>query len=541
MGMYVPPQYGQGGGNSQNLVQLAMAVKSFKMQEKEQKRNEASQRIDMLMKNPQLLLMQDPKEMEKDLKAIGIKVTDKQPANPADAAKTAPPVKNPGTGDTPAANVNPANLASVNKSGAQSAAPASNNSAGKAPGGGVNQDPMANVSAMADKASARLKENYGALAPLYGGAQSQIDAAAHQAQLQSEIDTLKKGAIEGDIRSMARLSAIAGHQVTDSDMRNMVVAAGFSEKAVGQALDVALHNESGDSKATRYQAMSKDLMSNPQIMQKLENPLDVYKITNALVYGGDLPSISMKPFSLDELKEEADYEKTLMTEQNMPYGFSHLVARARTLGISPSQSLPPGLQGLLTKSGMEQPIAGRKAGALEKQASAAMLSAQAEMVKANTEHSKIKVTLEQKEYEMLNDRIRLMIEADKAKKPWPDEIKQGYLNQLARATGLMPEEVSHWYKFGMSTEYIPDPASDLAKAAAGGGPETPKGKKDKTLAESGGIVGAAKRAIPKDAAGNPILNPFELEHQLLTKGRDKALQYMKDIVFGMQEQSPEKP
>src|SRR5205809_1214074 len=108
-----------------------MAVKSFKMQEKQQKKAEAASRVDMLMKNPQLLLMQDPKELEKDLKELGIKITDQPVANPQDA-KPAPP-KGPGTGDQPAANVNPGNLASVaaavqgNKSGAQAASPASPN------------------------------------------------------------------------------------------------------------------------------------------------------------------------------------------------------------------------------------------------------------------------------------------------------------------------------------------------------------------------------------------------------------------------------
>src|ERR1700747_249411 len=141
MGMYGPPQYGQGGGpDTSSLVQLAMAVKSFKMQEKDQKRQQAAERVKMLFNNPQLLLMQDPKEMEKDLKTLGIKVTDQRPVDPSAAGKvTQPAATNPGTGDVPANNVNPAALASVmqgNKSAAQAANPTSPNAAGKAPGGG---------------------------------------------------------------------------------------------------------------------------------------------------------------------------------------------------------------------------------------------------------------------------------------------------------------------------------------------------------------------------------------------------------------------
>lgn len=539
--IYNPPQYGQQGGqDAGNLIQLALAVKSFKMQEKEQKRQQAAGRVDMLMKNPQLLLMQDPKEMEKDLNTLGIKITDQPPADPNTAKQTTSPQPQGGGGKVdPNQMSSLANITQGNKSGAQAASPASPGAANKAPGGGETGGIMSPqlVEQMSAKANERMRQNYGALAPIYMGAQTQLDAQRHQAQLSSEIDTLKEGAIGGDIRAMARLSSLAGHTVTDGDIRGWVVASGHSPEAVQQAMDVALHNETGDSRATRFQGMTKDLMANPQIMDRLSNPLDVYKITSSLVYGGSIPEgVTMKPFTLDELKAEADYEKTLMTEQGLPYEFSHLVARGRSLGIPPTMSLPPGMQGLLTRETMGE----RKVGATEKQASASMLSAEADWVKANDTHLKIKQTLEQKDYELLNERIRLMTEADKAKKPWPDDIKQGYLNQLARATGLMPEEVDHWYKFGMTTEYRKDPDSELAKVAAGGKPGAPKPKREKTLAESGGIVGAVSRNIPKDAAGNPILSPFELEHQLLTKGRDKALQYMKDIIFGMNEEAPVK-
>jgi hypothetical protein len=535
MGMYVPPQYGQGGGNSQNLVQLAMAVKSFKMQEKEKKQQEASQRVSMLMQNPQLLLMQDPKEMEKDLKTLGIKITDKQPANPQDAAKTAPPTQNPGTGDTPATNVNPSNLATVNKSGAQSASPASSNAAGKAPGGGVTGDPMQHVDTMAAKASERLKQNYGALAPIYMGAQSQVEASRHQAQLQAEIDTLKDQAAGGDIRAAARLASLAGHEVTDSMIRNMVIGANMNPEAVQQALDVALHNESGNDKATRFASMSKDLLANKGIMDKLENPLDAYKITSSIVYGGAIPEVVMKPHTLDELKSEADYEHQLADDYGTPFPINHLISRGRTMGLSLSQMLPDKMMGIFSKN-----LPGQKADALSKQASAAMLSAQAEKEKADNEHSKIKRTLDQTEYKQLNDRIALMIDADKVKKPWPDEIRQGYLDQLARATGLMPEDVDHWYKWSTSHEYKQDPDSDLAKAAAGRGPAGKKPKKEPTLAERGGIAGEISRRLPRNKEGKIETDPSKLYMDMDEATRGRALKYLRDILVGI-EPEPQKP
>src|SRR5260221_2998987 len=89
---YLPgaPQFGQGGGgaDSQGLVQLAMAVKSFKMQEREQKRQEAQQKAQILMSNPALLVMTDPKDVEKALKeGYGLNFTDQSPADPAKATQ----------------------------------------------------------------------------------------------------------------------------------------------------------------------------------------------------------------------------------------------------------------------------------------------------------------------------------------------------------------------------------------------------------------------------------------------------------------------
>jgi hypothetical protein len=507
MSIYNPPQFGQGGGqDAGNLIQLAMAVKSFKMQEKKQKKDEASQRVSMLMSNPQLLLMQDPKEMEKDLATLGIKVTDQLPANPQDAAKTAPPTKqDPTQGE---GSIDPNQMATLvgatggNKSGAQSASPASPNAAGKAPGGGVTGSLMSPqmVESMAAKASERLKQNYGALAPIYMGAQSQLDAARHQAQLQGEIDTLKEGAASGDIRSMARLAGLAGHQVTDSDIRNMVIANGSDEKAVGQAMDVALHNETGDSKALRFQNMSKDLLGNPQVMDKLVNPLDAYKITSSIVYAGALPEgVEMKSHTMAEYKAEADYEHQLAEDYGTPYSINHFVARSRTLGLSPSGVLPPAMMGIFSKGNLP----GQKAAAATKQADAAMLSATAEKEKADNEHLKITSALETKKSDDLLDRLKLMGEADKAGHGWPEDLKDSILQQVAAESGLELSRVSHWYNWLYmgkgSLEGKPIPALDVAREAAGGGSSSTKEKGEVNITIKGGREKSRQRYYQREA------------------------------------------
>src|SRR6267142_1431662 len=95
------PQYGMGGGGQENLVQLAMAIKSFKMKEKETKKADAQQKLSLLMQNPQLLLMTDPKDLEKSFKdAYDIKFNAEVPPNPQDATQVAAP-KAPESGNVP--------------------------------------------------------------------------------------------------------------------------------------------------------------------------------------------------------------------------------------------------------------------------------------------------------------------------------------------------------------------------------------------------------------------------------------------------------
>lgn len=243
----------------------------------------------------------------------------------------------------------------------------------------------------------------------------------------------------------------------------------------------------------------------------------------------------MKPHTLDELKSEADYEHQLADDYGTPFPINHLISRGRTMGLSLSQMLPDKMMGIFSKN-----LPGQKADALSKQASAAMLSAQAEKEKADNEHSKIKRTLDQTEYKQLNDRIALMIDADKVKKPWPDEIRQGYLDQLARATGLMPEDVDHWYKWSTSHEYKQDPDSDLAKAAAGRGPAGKKPKKEPTLAERGGIAGEISRRLPRNKEGKIETDPSKLYMDMDEATRGRALKYLRDILVGI-EPEPQKP
>ena len=309
-------------------------------------------------------------------------------------------------------------------------------------------------------------------------------------------------------------------------------------QAIQQALDVSLGNESGAEKAKRFSSMTKDLLGNTQIMDKLQNPQDAYKIASSIVYSGTWPEgVQMKNKTLADLKAEADYEHQMAEDYGTPYEFNHFLAQGHANALAPSLMLPKGMLGLLSK----ETISSRKVGAQEKTAQAVLISAQADKEKADDAHNKIAQTLGQVDYQNLNDRIKLMIEADKAKKPWPDDIKQGYLNQLARATELQPEEVDHWYSWHTSTEYRKVPDTDLARGAAGAAPQGKKPKREPTLAERGGVAGEIARKLPKDpTTGKPITDPLKLYDAMDEATRGKALKWMRDILVGI-EPEPRKP
>jgi hypothetical protein len=241
----------------------------------------------------------------------------------------------------------------------------------------------------------------------------------------------------------------------------------------------------------------------------------------------------MKPLSVDELNKESEYEKYLVTDVGLPYDYAHTVARSRSLGLDLNLSMPRGFQS----------IAERKVGATEKQASASMLSAQAEWKKAGAEWEKIKVTAADKENKDLMDQLSAMTEADKAKHPWPQEVKDAVINKLATKSGLMPEKVKHWYNFfsGGEWQYTPIPDSELARQAAGAasGQPQPKAKKTKTLAERGGLIGEqAERAGIKHEDPLHIPEGPIGEGKLVNKALDYTINPLYEAIFGKRQDGP---
>jgi len=472
-----PPQFGQGGGaDTSGIVQLALAIKQYKNQQTQQKKADAQQKVAMLTQNPQLLMMTDPKDLEKALKeGYGINVTDQNLPQPGQGGGAPGGVSSipmtPGLG-----NATPNSLAAVgnavqgNKAGAQAGAPVSPTAANAAPGGGVNQTGTPQlVEQLAAKAQQDFTTKFGAVAPLYASAMSQIEQEQLKAKTINEIEGLKQQATSGDFRSMGRLYMLAGKDVTDADMRAMIASSNMDPKVVSQAMDFALGNETDADKAKRFDSTLKTLSSSPDFMGRLQTPTDITEIARSIVYGGKLPEGvgALRLQSLDELGKEADYEKYLTTEVGLPYDVAHTVARGRSLGLSPSESLPTSFQGMLSRPTLAQ----RKVGATEVEAGAAAVSAHAALLKSQADMAKVTADITAMIPDRLNDRLKSMIEARKAKHPFPDDVENALINEVAREAGLQPEQAKKWYQYvtgGESWTYTPVPDSDLARSAAGG-------------------------------------------------------------------------
>lgn len=484
---YLPgaPQYGQGGGSPQidamGISRLALAVKQFKMEKEQTERNNALQTLGLLTQNPGLLVATDPKEVEKLMGKIGIKLGGSEGGslNPNPEQDGIPPLPT---------TLKPNQIAALgaltqgNKAGTQAATPPSKSAAAKAPGEGVTPTGNAQmVEHFSSQAVSAFNQKFGALAPLYASGMNQLEQEQIKAHTMNEIEQLKQAAAEGNPAAMGRLMMLAGKNVTDSDMRAMLFSAeGVDPKVMSQAMDFALGNETEAAKAQRFDSTLKTIMSTKSVMDKLQNPLDAGKIARSLVYSGSLPSdIQTKPLSVDELTNEATYEKQLTEDYGMPYSLSHTIARARSLGLDVSQALPKPILGMLSGPTLA-----------ERGVHAKEVTAEADMLKAQNEGLRLSAVLSEKKFDSLNARLKTMVEADKAGHAWPKDVRDGLINELASQTGLTPQEVDHWYSFatGRSWKYTPTPDADLARQAAGGGsaqpPSRPTPKVDKGMTDT---------------------------------------------------------
>jgi hypothetical protein len=479
--LYSAPQFGAGGGGAApggdsstpgQLGQLALAVKSAKMQEAQTNRQNAQESVKMIMGSPILTMMTDPKQLEKLLfDGYGLKFNSAPPANPAQAAAGAGPAgaSDPGPNiGAPDSNTMKMLAAGMqgNKSGAQAGSPASPNAAGKAPGGGVSPTIGPGVvDQLHGQAKAALDHTYDRLAPIYAGAmdQAQLDSVKRNYELM--LEEKKTQALGGDYYAMGQIAAASGQHVTADDMRSQLsVATNLTPEITNKALSFALGNESSADQAKRYGDMVTTLIGNKTFMDRVKDPADVTEYARELVYTGKAPHIEMKPHSLDELTRMSEREKFLVNDVGLPYDTAHTYAQSEIDGLSPTLSMPTGFQTIAqrTMTGKEQ-------------ATAAQVEAnRIEAVKAEQAGVKILGDLKKQENQELTDRLTGMIEADKNKHPYPPDIRQGILNQVAAKTGLTPVAVTHWYNYiGLGgSDYEYKKVSDSAAAQAGAGTST---------------------------------------------------------------------
>lgn len=434
------------------LVQLALAVKQSKLAEKNQQYSQSLDALKMLTENPQLMETTDPKMLEKHLKNVGL-----DPASADQSAALQKLIEGGGAPPAPAPSAPvPGNQLEQlgatmqgSKAGAQSATPPSSNAANKAPGGGVTPGGIVTpgtgqLQQLQGQGMKNFTDKVGSLAPIYMGAaaqqQRQFMIAKEQQRLGALHDEVAGGG-PGAVAAQAQLYAAAGQHITEADMTALLTN-NKDPKVAAEAMNYALHNESGEKQAARYSDTLKTLGSDSSFMGKLKDPTDLPRIVDSIVQGHGMPSDVLKrPMSLNEIKDANAFQKQLVDQGFDPTSAS-TAADLRAQGIPYTMSLPSAMHGMT----IPQQEAGAKVetgrGMLLR-GEAAMKEAGINEEKLSLEHDKITKSLD----EQLKMKLENMLALQKGGVKIPQPMLDENLAKVAEQSGVSVERVSHWYNW----------------------------------------------------------------------------------------------
>lgn len=474
-----------------SLMQLALAVKQMKLQESTQQRQEASGRLDMLLKNPQMLMMMDPKMIERDFGALGYKLASPEtmhatsqmndgqgPAGGPTAA--APPQSTP----VPTSQIAKLGAATQGSSaGAQSATPPSPEAARRAPGGGVSSGGIVTpgtgeLDQMKKQAEDTFSQKYGALAPLYQGAQQQYRADQIKQQHQMEVDQVFSDAAQGDPRAMGRAMMLSGHPVTDADLRAMIFSSSnaVDDKTRTHALDFALGNETPAAKVTRYSDTLKTLMGSSDFMTSLPDPGEAPRVAQSIVDGHGMPDNVRMNMPLSKIVESNKYFMDLMNVGGLSAHDAARSADTRAYGVPYTLSLPDAAQGLT--------IPQERVGAEKTAAEGGYMRGEAELGRLGVDKSKAEIDMKRIEAQFGTDpnfqhQVTNLVNMARAKMAIDPEMVSKIQDEIATRAGLTKQQVYNWWQwilfpsmaFGpLGTTYTGTPSAALAGEESAGEP-----------------------------------------------------------------------
>lgn len=454
---YIPgEQQQQGDVDLRGFAEMALAVKQVKMQEDEQKRQTARQKLqDALAIYKETGTLMAPKELDKLFKDAGLNYS-------VDEFKQLTPEAMQGVSKDvtiSAASVDPmailaqaqqsggavglpstmkpqdvaraGNTMQGNKSGAQAANPASDVAADRAPGGGVTKTAPAPGSGILQHMLAQAKQQYPALAQMYQGALSQQQIAAAQAEREMAI-TANWNAFDngrGDWAAGGRAIAMSGGKLDDQMLRALMATAGTPQMKEG-VYRFLTGGMTPEKISERRTSVLKDLTApGNQLLPMLKNKEDVFAIADSIAQGGPLPKVALHPMTLEQQKTAAD-EAYKWMEYGFPPALSTSIGEKRALGLAYSQIFPEGFDAALFKQGFV-PMPERKMRAGEKEAEAKMLTAKAAAQQASNDAGRLALLKDEAKYKPILDSFNRLVEAKKAGVDIDDSVLQEAIAAVA--------------------------------------------------------------------------------------------------------------
>lgn len=432
----------------------------------EQKKQNAAQEFDRLMKAVDMGLPVDPKQIEGTLKKSGIKLM--QP----DEMKAHLQAKQSGAADDllKPAGTGPTDVA-----------------AGAAPNGGTQKDPTAAV-AGAKQTQQQAKESVlsGLVKHRLEVAKMKGETEENQMKLQNTLSDLHNKALNGDAEALGKLMA---HNDIPFNLQSQAWQKGTPEQKQ-KMMDVARGAETDAQKASRKDAIYGQLMSDG----KFKDPAMGMKAAEIIANGGELPTEvrnSMVPNTMTDLVKESQLGSQLIEMGVPPEQVGSIAANAQKVGLA--NALPTGMKPLATRQiemGEKRnliEIARFKAEEMHYQAMAAGMDAKMKLEAAQGDLALFKSLAEMKKAGINIPEDMVSAAQTKAMRAmgWTETETKGFWNHVT--FGMIPTT-----NRGYRPQMTPSGQSKIDSAIGGGSTS------DSAVQ---GTVGAIGKAIKKTGSG----------------------------------------
>lgn len=381
----------------------------------DQKKQNAAQEFDRLMKAVDMGLPVDPKQIEGTLKKSGIKLMQPDEMKAHLQAKQSGAADNllkPQTGATGATGV----------------------AAGAVPNGGTQGTQQTPVGAVGGAKQNQKQAQQSLLAGLVQHrlqmAKMKGETEENQLKLQASLSDLHNKALNGDTEALGKLMA---HNDIPFNLQSQAWQKGTPEQKQ-KMMDVARGAETDAQKASRKDAIYGQLMSDG----KFKDPAMGMKAAEIIANGGELPTEvrnSMVPNTMTDLVKESQLGNQLIEMGVPPEQVGTIAANAQKVGLA--NALPTGMKPLATR----QIEMGEKRNQIE----VARFKAEEMHYQAMAAGMDAKMKLEEKQGDLAL--FKSMAEMKKAGMSIPDDMVSAAQTKAMRALGWTETETKGFWNY----------------------------------------------------------------------------------------------